>query len=134
MNNDELIEAARIQKEIGSYIGGLEPESLLYEFLSEGNKVRLNLVTVNPKHRQSFLFHSVEGHDNVDALNKMLDYVKNYKERESSYTVQWSIRGENDLQTSYFRAKNIFEALDKLIFGREPNSIIVYSIVLNPIS
>ncbi|MFN3342065.1 MAG: hypothetical protein ACK40M_05165, partial [Flavobacteriales bacterium] len=89
---------------------------------------------VNPRHRQSFLFHTVDGYDKVDALRKMLDYVRNYKERESSYTIQWSLRGETELHTSYFRAKNIFDALDKLTYGRDLNSIIVYSVVLNPIS
>lgn len=134
MNNDEAVEVAKLQKSIGSYIGGLEPNSLVFEFTSEGTKSRLNLITVNPIHHQSFLFHTTEGYDKVDALNKMLEYVKNYKEKESSYTIQWSIRNQNDLQTSYFRAKNIFEAMNKLTFGRDVNSIIVYSIVLNPIS
>ena len=64
----------------------------------------------------------------------MLDYVKTYKERTSSYTIQWSDRGRNDLETSYFRAKNILEALDKLFYDRDPNSITVFSVMLNPIS
>lgn len=134
MNNDQLVEIANLHKSIGSYIGGLEPDSLVFEIVNENNKVRLNLITVNPIHRQSFLFHTTIGHDQVDALTKMLEYVKSYKEKESSFTIQWSVRGQNDLQTSYFRAKNIFEAMNKLAFGRDLNSLIVYSIVLNPIS
>lgn len=134
MNNNDLIQIAEFQKEIGSYIGGLEPDSIVFEFSAIENKTRLDLVTVNPRHRQSFLFHTVDGYDKVDALRKMLDYVRNYKERESSYTIQWSLRGETELHTSYFRAKNIFDALDKLTYGRDLNSIIVYSVVLNPIS
>ena len=43
-------------------------------------------------------------------------------------------RGEGSLQTSYFRAKNVLEALDKLFFDRDPNSITVFSVTLNPIS
>jgi hypothetical protein len=64
----------------------------------------------------------------------MLEYVENYKEAESSYTIQWSLKGENSLHTSYFRAKNILGALDKLYFERDPNSITVFSVMLNPIS
>jgi hypothetical protein len=135
MSPESLLEIARLQKEISNYIGGLEPDSVLFEYSGmEGNKTRLDLITVNPRHRQSFLFQTTEGYDKADALKKMLDYVKNYKDRESSYTVQWSLRGGSELHTSYFRARNIFDALDKLTFGRDMNSIIVYSVVLNPIS
>jgi hypothetical protein len=80
------------------------------------------------------LFHSTEGVDKLDALNAMLDYVRTYKERTSSYTIQWSARGDNSLQTSYFRARNIMEALDKLFYDRDPNSITVFSVMLNPIT
>jgi hypothetical protein len=72
--------------------------------------------------------------DKLDALAAMLDYVRTYKERTSSYTIQWSARGENGLQTSYFRAKNIMEALDKLFYDRDPNSITVFSVMLNPMT
>ena len=60
--------------------------------------------------------------------------MRNYKERTSSYTIQWSARGDIGLQTSYFRAKNIMEALDKLFYDRDPNSINVFSVMLNPIT
>ncbi|MFI5204177.1 MAG: hypothetical protein ACHQF2_06750 [Flavobacteriales bacterium] len=135
MTNDQHVEIARLQKEISKYIGGLDTESVMFEYSSsDGNKTKLDIITVNPGHRQSFLFHSLEGYDKVDVLKKMLEYVKTYKEKESSYTIQWSLRGEKELHTSYFRARNVYEALDKLIYGRDPSSIIVYSVVLNPIS
>jgi len=65
----------------------------------------------------------------------MFEYVRNYRERDSSYTIQWVSKensGQRELQTSYFRARNMYEALDKLYFGRELNSITVYSVVMNP--
>ena len=69
-----------------------------------------------------------------DALKKMLDYVKrNYKD-ENSYTIQWTSINSNELHTSYFRAKNMYQALDKLYYGRDINTISVYIIKLNPIS
>ncbi len=135
MTRDKNLELARLQKEIGDHIG-VGPDSLVFNFEETGNgsKTKLFLITINPRHDQSFLFHATEGSERMDALRSMLDYVKNYKERTSSYTVQWSTRGQNTLQTSYFRAKNVLEALDKLFYDRDPNSITVFSVILNPIS
>lgn len=133
MTKDRNLEIARAQKEIGGYIG-IGKDDLIFNY-EEGTKgVKLYVITLNPRHNQSFLFHSTEGVDKLDALNAMLDYVRTYKERTSSYTIQWSARGDNNLQTSYFRARNIMEALDKLFYDRDPNSITVFSVMLNPIT
>ena len=64
----------------------------------------------------------------------MLSYVKDYRDKESSYTIQWTVKGENELHTSYFRARTILEALDKLYYGRDATTITVFSVVLNPIT
>ncbi len=134
MTRDRNLEIARLQKEIGDHIG-VGADSLVFNFEEQGaNRGKLFLITINPRHNQSFLFHAVEGGDKLDALRHMLEYVHSYKERTSSYTVQWSAKGENTLQTSYFRAKNVLEALDKLFYDRDPNSITVFSVILNPIS
>ena len=134
MTIDRNIETAKLQKEIGDHIGvGLD--SLMFNYVEEpGRSAKLYLITLNPRHNQSFLFHFTEGATKMDALREMLNYVRTYKERTSSYTVQWSARGENILNTSYFRAKNVLEALDKLFYDRDPNSITVFSVILNPIS
>lgn len=133
-SSDVHVQSARIQKAIEEHLG-LKGSSLVFEFQSKGdNKVRLDLITVNPRHNQSFLFHSVNGFDKLSALNQMLDYVKNYREKESSYTIQWKVRGDKELQTSYFRASNMYDALDKLYYGRDMNTITVFSLVLNPVS
>lgn len=133
MTRDKNIEIANLQGEIGKYIG-LGQNSLIFNFEEGARSVLLRLITANPRHNQSFLFHTVEGSSKIEALKEMLEYVKNYKEAESSYTIQWSLKGENSLHTSYFRAKNILGALDKLYFERDPNSITVFSVMLNPIS
>lgn len=135
MTRDKNLETAKLQKEIGDHIG-VGSDSLVFNFeeTDGGKNTKLFLITINPRHDQSFLFHSTEGSDRMDALRHMLDYVKHYKDRTSSYTVQWSARGANSLQTSYFRAKNVLEALDKLFYDRDPNSITVFSVILNPIS
>ena len=131
---DKNIETAKLQKEIGDHIG-VGVDSLMFNYVEEpGKGAKLYLITLNPRHNQSFLFHSTEGSTKLEALRSMREYVSTYKDRTSSYTVQWSARGENELNTSYFRAKNVLEALDKLFFDRDPNSITVFSVILNPIS
>jgi hypothetical protein len=134
MTRDKNLETARLQKEIGDYIG-LGPDSLVFNFEETPEKAtKLFVITLNQRHNQSFLFHQTTGSDKVDVLRIMLDYVRTYKERTSSFTIQWSARGESGLQTSYFRAKNIMEALDKLFYDRDPNSITVFSVMMNPIT
>jgi hypothetical protein len=135
MTRDKNLEIARLQKEIGDYIG-MGQDSLVFNFEeeNEGKTTKLYLITLNARHNQSFLFESTVGSDKLDALRNMLDYVRNYKERSSSYTIQWSSREDRTLQTSYFRAKNVLEALDKLFYDRDPNSITVFSVILNPIT
>ena len=130
---DVHIEAARIQNEITDFLG-LKSSELVFEYTATDGKIKLDLITINPRHNQSFLFKTITGFDKTDALNKMLDYVKTHKEKENSYTIQWTARGMNELQTSYFRAKNIYDAMDKLYYGRDMNNITVFSIVLNPIA
>ncbi len=133
LSTDTRVELARLQREIENLLNLRETE-LLFEFREVDQQTRLDLVTVNPRHRQSFLFRTETGHDRVEALRKMLDYVRDYRERDSSFTIQWRALGEPELNTSYFRAKHVYEALDKLYFGRDMHTITVYSVVLNPIA
>ena len=126
-------EVARLEREIQQYLG-LEPAQLRFELREVEGQTRLDLVTVSPRHHQSFLFRFETGRDAAECLQKMLDYVKRFRDTESSYTLQWRTRGDKELQTSYFRAHNAYEALDKLYFGRDLNAITVFSVVLNPSS
>lgn len=133
MTVDKNIELAQLQAEIGKYIG-LGQHSLVFQFEDALSGLLLRLITISPMHNQSFLFHTCTGETKTDALKQMLEYVKSYKEEESSFTIQWMLKGENVLHTSYFRAKNILGGLDKLYFDRDPNSITVFSVMMNPIS
>ncbi|MBS1489817.1 MAG: hypothetical protein JSS93_04780 [Bacteroidetes bacterium] len=132
ISSDVHVEAARVQQQIKEYLG--YASDLVFEFSVLDGKIKLDLITINPRHNQSFLFHSETGADKVDALKKMLDYVQNYKEKENSYTIQWTTKSDSELHTSYFRAGNILEALEKLYYGRDRNTLTVFSVVLNPIS
>ena len=132
-NVDVHVELAKIQKEIEEHLG-VAKDTMVFEYGIVDGKARLNLITINPRHHQSFLFHSVTGYDRLEALKKMLDYVKNVKDKENHYTVQWMTQGDSELHTSYFRASSIYDALDKLYYGRDMNTITVFSVVLNPIT
>lgn len=129
---DFHVEVARIQKAIETHLG--MGGNVIYDFANEDNKVKLNLITVNPRHNQSFLLHTLLGVDKLDALQKMLEYVQGSYDKESSYTLQWRVNGDEELHTSYFRARDMYEALDKLYYNRDLNNITVYSLVLNPIT
>lgn len=131
--SDVHVEAARVQQQIKDYLG-LPMSDLIFEYSAIDGKTKLDLITINPRHNQSFLFHSETGADKVDALKKMWEYVQNYKEKENSYTIQWVTKNDSELHTSYFRASNILDALEKLYYGRDRNTITVFSVVLNPIS
>jgi hypothetical protein len=131
--SDAHVEAARVQQQIKDYLG-LRSSDLMFEYSLIDGKTKLDLITISPRHNQSFLFHSETGADKVDALKKMLEYVQSYKEKENSYTIQWVTKSDSELHTSYFRASNILDALEKLYYGRDRNTITVFSVVLNPIS
>ena len=130
---DLNVEVARYQKDISIRLG-LDSQNLIFNYTQKNETVRLDLVTVNPKHDQSFLFHTVVGTDKIDALKKMLEYIDLHYSQENSLTLQWIKIGENKLHTSYFRAKNMYEALDKFYYGRDMGSYKIFSIVMNPVS
>jgi hypothetical protein len=128
------IRIAELQNKIKDGID-IEANNILFEFKSIGDEgVELEIITINPKHHQSFLFHATRGRDKIEALEAMQAYVANSVEVENSYTIQWNLKGDNKLHTSYFRAKNIQQALDKFYYGRDVNSVNVFSVVLNPMS
>lgn len=130
---DNTTEVAQIQAEICKVLG-LDSSHVVYLFSEKDGITNLALVTINPKHEQSFLYHSTKGIDKVDALKKMSDYVLKHRKNENSYTLQWILDGDSELHTSYFRANNLYEVLDKFYYGRDIASCKIFSINLNPVS
>jgi hypothetical protein len=122
-----------IEKKIAQILE-LPISQLIFNFKQNDSIVCLDLITINPNHKQSFLFHSVKAIDKNEALEKMLDYILKYHQSEDSYTIQWLKIGDKTLNTSYFRSKNIYGVLDKFYYERDLNSYKIYSISLNPIS
>ncbi len=130
---DNHVRIAELQQQIKADID-IDENNILFEFAEVDGKTRLEIITVNPKHKQSFLFHTTEGRDKIEALEEMLNYVKKSRLKKNSYTIQWSLKGEEKLHTSYFRAAHVMEALKKFYHGRDMNSVTVFSVVLNPIA
>lgn len=131
--SDIHVESIKFQKKIENYLS-ITGSELSFEFQNVDGKVKLDLITINPRHNQSFLFQSEIGVNKLDALKKMYEYVQSYKDKYGSYTIQWIAKGDNELHTSYFRASNMYDALDKLYYGRDINTITVFSVVLNPVA
>ncbi len=131
--NKQNLEMRRVQKEIENYLS-LGSTQMIFDYHEKEDGIILDVITVNPRHDQSFLFHTVKDYNKLNALHQMLEYVKVHYEKKTSYTIQWAAKGVKELHTSYFRAKDISEAIDKLHYGRDPNGITIFSVVLNPLT
>lgn len=130
---DLNIEIARLQKEIADRLG-LQASHVVFDFSLNEGVTKLDLITINPRHEQSFLYHTTKAIDKKEALEKMSEYVATQSKNESTYTVQWRKVGDSELHTSYFSARNMYEALDKFYYNREMNSFNIFSITLNPVA
>ncbi|MDP5170793.1 MAG: hypothetical protein NWR72_11150 [Bacteroidia bacterium] len=130
---DQNIEIARIQHAISKWME-LPLDKLVFDYLRDGELMQLNLITINPRHDETFLFHTTEGKDKLEALQQMLEYVEAKHTKKQSYTVQWAQKGKAELQVSYFRARNMYEVLDKFFHGRNADEYTLFSIQLNPIA
>ncbi|MDA0929892.1 MAG: hypothetical protein O3C32_00810 [Bacteroidetes bacterium] len=122
-----------LQRDIAQYLS-IALSCLNFELSQQGEKHILRLITTNPRHQQSFLYHTVEGFGELDTMHKMLAYVKAKRPEKSTYTIQWSLREEKELHTSYFRGKDLYEVLDKFYYGKDINATIIFSVSLNPIA
>ena len=122
-----------LRAEIARYLS-IDLSLLTFELSQEGEKHVLRLVTTNLRHQQSFLYHTVDGFGELDTLHKMLGYIKAKRPEKSTYTIQWSLREEKELHTSYFRGKDLYEVLDKFYYGKDINATLIFSVSLNPIA
>lgn len=130
---DSHITVARLQAEIAQQLS-VSAEQLLFDFHPGMDGVRLDLITINPRHDQSFLYHSVQAADKAAALQMMDDYISRNHRHKRSFTVQWSKSGEEMLQTSYFRARDMHEVLDKFSHNKDLSDYTIFSITMNPIA
>lgn len=129
----EPTQEARLLEDIRSYFGYAE-DQLEFNWSELEGVQEVALFTDNPRHTHRFLFHRATGSTREQALQALLDYTQSHKDKDQSYTVQWRVAGESELHTSYFSAGNILLALDKFFAGRDPHTVQVYSVMLNPLS
>ena len=78
LSNADEFEVADLPHEIEQYLD-LEPARLRFGFRRLDGQIRLDLVVVNSRQQQSFLFRYETGHDKADCLRKMRDYVRSYR-------------------------------------------------------
>lgn len=110
-----------------------------FNYSGDKNQCTLNLITYNPSHKTHFLLHSLTDINKLTAVNKMYDYVYKLKEAlapkdESycSYSVEWYSRPQEKQFVSSFYGKDMGEVLHKFYYGKIKESLIIYSIKLNP--
>lgn len=131
--SDVNIDIARLQKDICEKLG-LQSDHVVFDFSQQEGIITLDLITISPRHDQSFLYHTTKAIDKKEALGKMFEYVATLNKNDNTYTLQWRKVGDAELHTSYFRARNMYEALDKFYYNREVNSFNIFNIALNPIA
>ena len=127
------VKLAELQKKI-QYLLNIDPANLIFEYRKTSTGYELVVSTINPVHRQSFLFHKTVGKTKTEAIEKMMEYVRTDQKVENSFTIQWSLIKKDELHTSYVRAENILNAIEKIMYGRDRNSIIIFSASLNSIA
>ena len=85
---DIQVRIEELQKKIRKKLG-IQKQNISFEFHQMPEYVDLDLMTTSPIHKQSFLLHSSEGRDKIEALELMLKYVNDQLYIEDSYTIQW---------------------------------------------
>jgi len=130
---DSQVNVAKLQGEVATLLG-IKQDHLIFSYKQKENIIKLDLITINPQHDQSFLFHSIKAINKEEALMKMKEYIEIHYSSEDSFTLQWIKVGEQKLHTSYFRAQNMYEVLDKFYYERDLSSYRIFNISLNPIS
>jgi len=105
--------------------------------IAEVMRTTLRITTFNPNKGTSFLMLELS-----DALNEeeaiktaFQELVSMHKgDTYATYTLEWGKFGASKTETSYFSGKNEFDVLTKFYAEKEPNSVIFYSLKVNPIS
>ena len=92
----------RIENEIKGYFGTHQ-----VEFIEEKKEgvIEVALVTTNAQHGQKFLFHKSKGAYRQQALEALLDYIRE-QAKECTYTIQWRAINEKELHLLFLRSQH----------------------------
>lgn len=124
-----------VQTEIARILD-IKPELLIYEFKQDKQqKHRLELVTISPNtHKTRFLFHATVADTPGAALDAMFEYVTKHHQQQDTWQVRWHNPSNKNIEVSWFRASNIFEALQKFYHDKEIAEYKIYEVSLRPYS
>lgn len=132
LNAEETLKALELEKDIRALLGQDSSHQVNFNYYEKNGHVGLHIETINPRYNQMFLFHSEEGLNKLDVLQRAHEYTRTHHDRCDSYTIQWSASGEQGVRTSYFHGRSMEEVLAKFSYGRDRNKTTIFLISLNP--
>ena len=111
-----------------------------YDSNSLLDKMKLNLVTYNPKHKSFFNLHTIHAKTKVECLENMYNHIYNLKKTLAqknspylNYTIEWYNPKNSKVETSSFYGETIQEVIKKFYYGKtQDTTTTIYSIKLNP--
>lgn len=107
-----------------------------YKSLDQVSKKEVFAYTHNTDNGETFILKVVTCDTFESGLMEILKYVENHKKTMSSFTVNWSKKGEGVYkpEVSYFYCEDMVEVMSKFFNGKDRSDYIIYEVKLNPIS
>lgn len=104
---------------------------------SARENIRLDLYTKNARHDAIFLMHQTRGDSSIDALNRMITYLKDHHQarEKNSYTVYWrsKVDANSAEKSSYFFEYSEAEVRRKFFYNKKEEDFDI-RIVQNPMA
>src|ERR1700743_3736039 len=110
----------KLEEQIRELVNKDNNSEVKFIYTRDNDKWMVNVFTVNPTNGETFLMKSEpsNGPEFELALERVLDYVVKHKDDHSSYTVEWTKKGENGYNTSYFYCTSMYDVLHKFYEGK----------------
>jgi len=125
----------KLEEQIRELVNKDNKSDVQFVYNRDGDKWSVDVFTVNPSNGETFLMKSEpsSGANYELALERVLEYVIKHKKECNSYTVEWTKKGENGYNTSYFYCTSMYDVLHKFYEGKgNPEKYNIFSIKLNP--
>lgn len=124
----------KLEEQIRELVNKDNKSEVKFIYTKDNDKWTVNVFTVNPSNDETFLMKTEpsNGPDFELALERVLDYVVKHKKDSNSYTVEWTKKGENGYNTSYFYCTSMYDVLHKFYEGKSnPDKYTIFCIKLN---
>jgi len=125
----------KLEEQIRELVNKDNKNGVQFVYNKDADKSWVDVFTVNPSNGETFLMKSEpsNGSNYELALERVLDYVVKHKKEYSSYTVEWTKKGENGYNTSHFYCSGMYDVLHKFYEGKDnQEKYTIFSIKLNP--